>query len=203
MAAGALGASPCRIARGPVGTDLASRFVPSYRISIPFAAGRSDSALGRVASTSLARFSSAIFSRSFFDRNFGYFKRRNISTDYKILSGNPNHTLAAAASASLFFLTRSSTLSGVAVGRFVPQPTFFFFPAGGAGGTSSGGGGADASGGGGGAAESSGGGGGVGGRSTGSGGGAGAEPVTKPSLPMPSIVAMNLGLEDGEVEMVS
>lgn len=99
-------------------------------------------------------------------------------------------TFAAAASASRFFRTRSSTLNGVGAG-FFPHPTFFFFGStgGGAGGASSGGGGgADTSGGGGGAAESSGGGGGgVGGRSIGSGEGSfigsGVDPSgTKPSM---------------------
>lgn len=101
-------------------------------------------------------------------------------------------TFAAAASASRFFRTSSSTLSGVGAGRFVPHPTFFFLGSvsgGGAGGRSSGGGGgADVSGGGGGRAESSGGGGGgVGGRSMGSGGGIGGCASDEPLVIIPSM----------------
>ena len=86
-------------------------------------------------------------------------------------------TFAVAASASFFLRISSSTLNGVAAGRFAPHPSFCFFlvSTGGGGGTSSGGGGGAAvSGGGGGAPESSGGGGGgLGGRATGSEGGSG------------------------------
>lgn len=80
-----------------------------------------------------------------------------------MVQGEKERTLAAAASASLFFRTSSSTLNGVGAGRFAPHPTFFFFTCGSGGGggrSSGGGGGADTSGGGGGAPASSGGGGG-------------------------------------------
>ena len=91
-------------------------------------------------------------------------------------------TLAAAASASLFFRTNSSTLNGVDVGFFAPHPCFFFFVSGGgAGGSSSGGGG--------GAAESSGGGGGgAGGCSEGAGGGTEDGVSADPFDIMPSIM---------------
>ena len=100
-------------------------------------------------------------------------------------------TLAAAASASLFFRTSSSTLNGVDAGFFAPHPCFFFFVSGGgAGGSSSGGGGgAGCSGGGGGAAESSGGGGGgAGGCSEGAGGGIEDGVSADPFDIMPSIM---------------
>lgn len=100
-------------------------------------------------------------------------------------------TLAAAASASRFFRTSSSTLNGVDAGFFAPHPCFFFFVSGGgAGGSSSGGGGgAGCSGGGGGAAESSGGGGGgAGGCSEGAGGGIEDEVSADPFDTMPSIM---------------
>lgn len=79
-----------------------------------------------------------------------------------MVQGEKERTLAAAASASLFFRTSSSTLNGVGAGRFAPHPTFFFFTCGSGGGggrSSGGGGGADTSGGGGGAPDSGGGGG--------------------------------------------
>ena len=81
MAAGAVGAeSELRMARGPVGMDLASPLGPSELIegecvallSTPLDA--SDFSL-RVAATSWARFSSASFSRSFLERNFGCRKK--------------------------------------------------------------------------------------------------------------------------------
>lgn len=151
----------------------------------------------RSASTSLARFSSASFSRSALDKNFGcdHRERLELVADTQLRDVNrrcDKHTLAAAASASFFFLMSSSTLSGAALGFFVPHPDFFFKgSAGGAGGASGGGGGGRAaSGGGGGAPKSSGGGGGGdGGRSKESGGGAGGG-TEIPFVSIPSMAPM-------------
>ena len=86
------------------------------------------------------------------------------------------HTLAAAASASLFFFRISSILRGSVFGLTVPHP-FYCLGATGEGGfgasTAGGGGGGTSSGGGGGTKASGGGGGGEAGLSTGSGGGGG------------------------------
>lgn len=85
------------------------------------------------------------------------------------------HTLAAAASASLFFFRISSILRGSVFGFTVPHP-FFCLGAtgeGGFGASAAGGGGGGTSSGGGGTEASGGGGGGEAGLSTGSGGGGG------------------------------
>lgn len=87
MAAGPVGISPCRRARGPVGiADLALPFVPSAGylgvifVMVPFGVTpleplpfpeRSASALRLWSSTSFARFSNASFSRCAFGRNLG------------------------------------------------------------------------------------------------------------------------------------
>ena len=71
--------------------DLGSPFVPSDRedgVSAPFlsrlvAGLRSGTVLRLASSTSLARFSRAIFSRSFLDKNFGYTVKLSLAPIYR------------------------------------------------------------------------------------------------------------------------